>query len=226
MPNNATGSLHATGTLSAVAAYSGENDPVPPLLNHDDYGTFASLDLDYYLGLASDRIRDFCDWHIFPSLTHTVYCDLTGDGTIFLPTTHATQVVSVTPSWPGACAVDSCSYFLDKESSVIRFNAYGYGFAPTPNSASLWPIDTVRLFDAYPKHFRKMLVTFTHGYNTIPPTVQGVAFEMLMRALEKPAGVASQVQAGPYRFVFNEFGFVLSEDQKNRLAKHRQAAVA
>jgi hypothetical protein len=46
-----------------------------------------------------------------------------------------------------------------------------------------------------------------------------------MRTLEKPAGVASQVQAGPYKFVFNEFGLVLSEDQKKRLAKYRLPAV-
>jgi hypothetical protein len=82
------------------------------------------------------------------------------------------------------------------------------------------------LFDAYRKHNHRMVITFTHGYDVLPPTVQSVAFEMVMRALEKPAGVASEVQAGPYRYKFNEFGFVLSPDQKNRLARYRPSAVA
>jgi len=222
---NATGALSASGQLTCAAQYSGENDPVPALLSHDDYATFQSLDLDYFLEAAADRIRDFCQWHISPSLTHTRYCDMTGDGTIMLPTTHLTNVVSVIPPWPGGQILDPSTYVPDPR-GWISFTPYQYGFAPTPGTANLWPIDTVRLFDAYPKHNHRMLVTFTHGYKKLPLNVQEVAFELVMRALEKPAGIASDVQAGPYRYKFGEFGLVLSEDQKTRLTKFRLVGVA
>jgi hypothetical protein len=221
MPNNATGNLASTGTLKCAAQYTGEDDAIPALLSHDDYSTFQALDLDFFLTAAAERIRHFCHWHIFPVLTHTKYCDVSGDGTIMLPTTHALNVVSIVQPWPGGTLVDSSSYWLD-ERGWINFTPYQYGFAPTPNSSLLFPIDTVRLFDAYPKHNRRMIVTFTHGYSELPITVQEVAFELVMRTLEKPAGVASEVQAGPYRYKFNEFGLVLSEDQKSRLMSYRR----
>lgn len=225
MTNNATGNLHSSGMLTCAAQFTGENDAVPALLSHDDYPTFSSLDLDYFLLAAADRIRDFCDWHIFPSLTHTVILDMTGDGTIMLPTTHVTNVVSIVPTAPGSLIADPTTYTVDTR-GWINFIPFQFGFAPTPATASLFPIDTVRLFDAYPKHLTQMMVTFTHGYQTLPSTVQSVAFELVMRALEKPAGIASEVQAGPYRYKFGEFGFVLSEDQKNRLTKFRRPGVA
>jgi hypothetical protein len=221
MTNNATGSLHATATLTCTAAYTGENDPIPGLLSRDDYATFQSLDLDYFLIAAAERIREFCGWHIFPSLTHTKYVNIDGDGTIMLPTTHVTNVITVSEPWPGGVTLDPSTYWFD-ERGWINFTPFQYGFAPTPATSSLFPIDTVRLFDAYPKHNRRVLVTFTHGYSVLPQTVQTVAFELVMRALEKPAGVASEVQAGPYRYKFGEFGFVLSSDQKNRLMHYRR----
>jgi hypothetical protein len=199
--------------------FPGENDPVPALLSDDDYGTFASLDTDYFLAAAGDRIRQYLGWHLFPSLTTTRLCYLSGDGTILLPTRHLTAVVQVSPPWPGASAIDETAYTFD-ERGWISFLPMSYGFAPTPTSADLWPLDTVRLFDAYRKHEARMNVTFTHGYSQIPPTVAAVGYELVMRALEKPAGVAQQVQAGPYQFRFGEFGLVLTNDQKNRLSQY------
>jgi hypothetical protein len=138
-----------------------------------------------------------------------------------LPTTHVTNVITVSEPWPGGVTLDPSTYWVD-ERGWINFTPFQYGFAPTPATSSLFPIDTVRLFDAYPKHNRRVLVTFTHGYSVLPQNVQTVAFELVMRALEKPAGVASEVQAGPYRYKFGEFGFVLSPDQKNRLMHFRR----
>jgi hypothetical protein len=226
MVNNATGALHSTGTLTCTATYTGENDPVPALLSHDDYATFSSLDLDFFLLTAAERIRNYCGWHIFPVLTHTAFCDMTGDGTITIPTTHLINIVSIAPTWPpGAAVLDPSTYVADVR-GWVSFNSYRYGFAPTPNTAMLWPIDTVRLFDAYPRYNQVMVATYTHGFAALPLTVQEVAFELVMRTLEKPAGIASEVQAGPYRYKFLEFGMVLSEDQKGRLRKYRREAAS
>ena len=103
--------------------------------------------------------------------------------------------------------------------------AISYGFAPNPASANLWPIDTVRLFDAYPKQAKRMIVEFTHGFANLPYDVAQVAYELVTYVLEKPAGVAKEIQAGPYRYQFNTFGMVLNDDQKNRLDHYKLAAV-
>lgn len=194
------------------------NDPVPPLLNKDDYGTFADLDLDYFLAAAGDRVRRYLGWHVYPSLTTTGVYDMSGDGTIMLPTRNLTDVTAVSPAWNSEQTISG--YHWDQR-GWISLSARGYGFAPTPASVSLWPIDTVRMFDAYPKHQKRVQVTFTHGFEAMPPAVAEVGYELAMRAMEKPAGVASQVQAGPYNFKFSEFGLVLSDDQKNRLAFYK-----
>jgi hypothetical protein len=198
----------------------GENDAVPALLNLSDYSTFASVDADTFIAAAGDRIREYCGWHIYPSLTSTAICQLSGDGTILLPTLYLTSVVSLAPPWPDAPTIDASAYHFSTD-GLISFNPMQYGYGPTPASANLWPIDTMRLFDAYPKHLRNMTVTFTHGYTQIPPTVAAVGYELAMRAMEKPAGVASSVTAGPYSYRFGEFGFVLSDDQKKRLSYYR-----
>jgi hypothetical protein len=202
-----------------------EGQPVPSLLTDQDYTKFATLDIQSFLTAAGERIREYCGWHIYPELTTQGKYDLSGDGTIMLPTTHLTGVSCVSPPYPDANPIAEGSYFWD-ERGWISFTPYQYGFAPTPASVNLWPIDTVRLFDAYPKHNLRLNVTFTHGYPTVPSVVAEVGYELLMRTLEKPAGVASQVQAGPYKFVFQEFGLILSDDQKNRLAKYRLPAVS
>ena len=199
-----------------VTPPAGLNGAAPPLLNDDDFADFSSLDQEWFLAAAGETIRNYLGWHLAPSLTETKFCSMTGDGTILVPTMYLTGVTSVTPPWPGATAISSDAYTWN-QSGLIYFKPYSYGFAPTPASADLWPIDTVRLFDAYRKHNRHMSVEFTHGYAKLPYSVAEVAYEVVMRAMEKPAGVATEVNAGPYKYVFQEFGIVLSEDQKNRL---------
>lgn len=198
---------------------------VPALLNSGDFDDFSSLDPDWFLAAAGTTIRNYLRWHVAPSITQTSVLDMTGDGTILLPTQYLTAVSSVTPPWTGAATIDPGSYVWDQRGWITFLPALTYGFAPTPASASLWPIDTVRLFDAYRKQDRRMVVTFTHGYANTPFDVAQVAYELVMYAMEKPAGVAKEVQAGPYRYQFNTFGMVLNEDQRQRLDRYKLAAV-
>lgn len=195
----------------------------PPLLNDDDYSDFAGLDLDWYLNAAGSTVRSFLGWHCAPSLTVTRYVDMTGDGTILLPTRHLTAVTSVAPAWSGAPALDAGCYWWDDRGWINIKGLYGAGL--NPGLADLWPIDTARLFDAYPKRDRRMVVEFTHGWPNLPYPVAEVSYELVMRMLEKPAGVAEAVQAGPYKFNFREFGCVLSDDQKDRLASYKLPGV-
>jgi hypothetical protein len=202
--------------------YSGTD--IPPLLNSTDYATFSGLSQDWFISAAGVTVRNFLGWHVAPNVTETLYCDMTGDGTIFLPSRYVTAVASVTPPWPGAPAVASGAYYFDQR-GWITLLPMSYGYAPSPATGMLWPIDTVRLFDAYPKNNRRMIVEFSHGYENLPFPVAEVAYELVMRAMEKPAGVATDVTAGPYQYKFQEFGMVLSDDQKNRLASYKIPSV-
>lgn len=194
---------------------------VPPLLNATDYTKFSGLDVDWFINAAGATIRNFLNWHVSPSITQTCYRDVSGDGTIMLPSRYVTDVASVTPPWDGAAAIDPDAYTWDQRGWISFKTGITYGFAPSPASASLWPIDTARLFDAYRRQSRRMIIEFTHGYDVLPYPIAEVGYELVMRVLEKPAGVASEVQAGPYRYRFGEFGIVLSADQKNRIASYR-----
>lgn len=199
--------------INPVGASSGPTQ-IPPLLSVDDYATFSSLDVEWFTAAAGEVIRNYCQWHIAPSIEETVWCDVLGDGRIYLPTMYLTGVTSVKPTWPNAPTLHG---FQWDQRGWVSFRNYGYGFGPNPANTDLAPIDTVRLFDAYPKHNKRMIVEFTHGYASLPYPVAAVASELAMRAIEKPAGAANKVSAGPYQFSFLELGLVLSEDQKNRL---------
>lgn len=193
----------------------GANPPMPPLLNPDDYSTFAEIDSGWFLAAAGAAIRRFCDWHIYPSLTESKYSLMGGDGTVILRSGHVTGVTSITLP-VNSQVIDPSCYFLDPMSSVVHFVRP----AGALNSSGWWAVPFGGT-NAYPKYFRHVWVEMTHGYDELPPEVAEVAYELVMRAMEKPAGVANKVQAGPYRFEFDPFGLILSEDQKCRLSPYK-----
>lgn len=57
------------------------------------------------LEAASSAVRSYCEWHIAPSLTHTVTVEASA-GVILLPTLQLTDVVSVTSVVSGSSPLD------------------------------------------------------------------------------------------------------------------------
>lgn len=192
---------------------------MPPLLSTDDYVTFAGLDINWFITGAGAVIRRFCSWHVYPSLTETKSCVMGGDGTIIIPSGFVTSIESITLPWNNQ-TLDSSTYWLDQAASVVHWtcispNGQGYWWGSNPQGS----------LNAYPKYNRHAIVEFTHGYDVLPPEVAEVGMELAMRALEKPAGVASEIRAGPYSYVFNEFGLLLTESQKSKLSAFRLPAI-
>lgn len=101
---------------------------------------FVGVDLD-----AQSVIRDYCGWHIAPSVEETVLFDTQGPGLIFLPSLYVTAIGSVT--------VDGVAW----DSSLFRW--WGGG----------------RLEGSWPVGPRLVQVTFTHGYAACPGAVQAAA---------------------------------------------------
>jgi len=179
-----------------------------PLLNATDLASFQASDPAWFLEAAGDAIRNFCQWHIYPSVDVTVECPIQPDGTIMLPSLYVTDVASVTL---GDLELDSNTYHWH-QSGYIRRHRQSY--FPWP----LWPLEDEHPFREFPSPFgRYAEVTFTHGYDVLPPVVASVGMELANRAMELPSGVAKQISSGPYSIGFGELGVVLSDDQRRRL---------
>lgn len=182
-------------------------NPVP-LLNATDLASFQALDQDWFLNAAGDTIRNFCQWHIYPSLTVTQEVPIQPDGTIMLPSLYVTSVTSVT--------VDG----LELDPTAYRWHQAGYikrhhqAYFQWP----LYPLEAEQPFREYPSPLARYAeVTYTHGYSTLPPIVAAVGMELTTRALELPSGVASRISSGPYSIDLVALGIVLTDDQRRRL---------
>lgn len=165
------------------------------LLNATDFGKFKSKDEAWFLGAAGETIRDYCEWHIFPVVSETgVLATIGNEGIVILPTLNLVSVED------------------------IRLNG-------APLTAGVWEMNpagfiTYRGWAARRARGCVVSVDFTHGYDEIPKAVAEVGYELTSRTMEKPAGVVEDMTRGPTRMKFGEFGAVLSDDQKARLAPH------
>lgn len=184
----------------------------PNLLNADDFGKFKSKDESWFLDAATDVLRDYCGWHIYPEVPVTNQSARIGNtGIVMLPTLNLVSVQRVT--------------FDEIELPVAGYEAHAsgwiqlVGYAHTGESGFV--AQWANAAHYAPSGMRWVTVDYTHGFSTLPKAVAEVGYELVARTLEKPAGVAKSLRAGPYDFAFNEFGMVLTEDQQQRLNAYR-----
>lgn len=180
-----------------------------PLLNAADLASFQGLDQNWFLNAAGDTIRNFCQWHIYPSLTVTQQIvPIQPDGTIMLPSLYVTNVASVTIN---GVELDPTAYRWH-QAGYIKRHRQAYFQWP------LYPLEDEQRFREYPSALSRFAeVTYTHGYSTLPPIVAAVGMELTTRALELPSGVASRISSGPYSIDLVALGIVLTDDQRRRL---------
>lgn len=166
-----------------------------PLLNATDFASFQAKDPNWFLGAIGDTIVDFCGWHIYPVLPDTnVDTKVGSKGIIILPTLNLVSVQAVRIN---GTVIDPSLYTV-YTTGYITYDGYN------GRRARGLPVS----------------VDMTHGYVTVPKPVAEVGFELTGRTIEKPAGVVQDIQRGPTRMKFGEFGPVLSDDQKDRLGPY------
>jgi len=117
---------------------------------------------------VSAAIRNYCGWHVTPSLSELLTLDGPGGRLLSLPTKYLTAVSSI---------VEDETVLADK--SDFRWSADG----SVKRLAALWS-DDFRIIDA----------TITHGYPTAR-AVKAVALAVVTRELSSPTG-ATREQAG------------------------------
>ena len=126
------------------------------------------------------------------------------DGTINLPTLWLTGVAAISI---GGIELDPATYWWHRAGYIHRHNA-GQPYTAYP----LWPLEDDTPFREYPSALaRHANVTYTHGYDTLPAQVATVGLELASKAMELPAGLATQITAGPHSITFGALGVVLSD---------------
>jgi hypothetical protein len=212
--------------------------------NDSDWAAFSRGDPEYLLRTAGRTIRQYCGWHLFPSLQMTLNNLVIGsNGAIMLPSLHVTDVESVVLQ-TGIDADDTVTMDPDQytwfDYGKVQpaglfwwsgsYTAYYYG----PDSPAYVPW----------MNYGWATVTFTHGYDSLPEDIKQVAFEMARASGasgttggggQLPANTNIKEVASPgFRLVLGGAGQgmggtgtvgSLTENQKNRLASYRIGAV-
>jgi len=129
---------------------------LPPLLTDGS---------DAALVLASAAVRDYCGWHIAPSITETVTTRGNGRRDLLLPTLRLTDVSAATND---AVAVTVTEW---DEIGLVRYPG--------------WP--------AWSSTMRGVTLTITHGYDECPEALAGAIRSMASRGVTSLGVTRSQV---------------------------------
>lgn len=120
---------------------------------------------DPALALACAAVRDYCGWHIAPSVTQTVTTRGDGRRDLLLPTLHLTDVTDATNDGVAVAVTEW------DEIGVVRFPG--------------WPIWSTSM--------RGVTVTITHGYDYCPEALAGAIRSMAARGVTSLGVTRSQV---------------------------------
>ena len=126
------------------------------------------------LDAASNYVRRYCGWHIYPELEMDLLLDAPGGHHLRLPSRHVTAITSLTF---GDDLAPTDSY---------RWSASG-DIEQLPTSME-WA-------SGFPSGFRTLHAIFTSGYEEVPPELAILVLGIAARALSSPSGVTRE-QAG------------------------------
>jgi hypothetical protein len=136
---------------------------LPPLFDPTRLAGFTAEQQADAAAAASATVRNYCRWHIAPSITDVLTLDGTGAMVLPLPSLHVTDVAEVTEV--GTVITD------------YEWSARGL----LRRSGGLWPAC-----------WRSVVVTLTHGYEDIPEDVAVVAYAVARQSLTNPAGIRQE----------------------------------
>jgi hypothetical protein len=202
--------------------------PLPPLVTIDDpdYAKYKAGDEEYLLRVACAAIRDYCGWHIAPSLTETkTQLKVGSKGIVMLPSRYVTDVaeVKVHNHDPTAevVVIDPNNYEVFQQGWLegVTYQVWGWGWPGAyygPDAPYYQPVQSVLLVD----------VTMTHGYDELPDNIKQIAFE-----LAHTTGTTGQLISGvksitspQYSTTFSDAvkaGMTFSDDQMHTLDDYR-----
>lgn len=189
-----------------------------------DWGLYNTSDPDFLLKSVGETIRDYCGWHLFPSMTVTLdKLEIGSGGIMMLPSLYVTDVSDVTvfdePDSSGT-TLDPATYVWHQSGYIeplnrAQFSAVpGYWYEPGPAFLPLTGGGRVS-------------VTLTHGYPALPLNIKRVAYELAGWANslgpDGSGGDVKQIKSPGFALGLGgkvSLGMNLNPDQKNRLANY------
>jgi hypothetical protein len=220
------------------------------LVSDPDWAKASAGDPEFILRATGDTIRNYCGWHISPSITETVRKREVGsNGIIMLPSLYVTDVHEVVfhdyqpvPYYPSPPYSEAFGnpypgpYVI--QPGTYRWFQEGYIEPADSPYASVWgylPNTSGGYAD----------VTLTHGYECVPNDIKMVAYELAQSVLALhgdsggggitaiPGGVTgisspgfSLTLGGSASSSTTSIGMNLNDDQKERLADYKIGGVA
>lgn len=155
------------------------------------------------LNIASGKIRDECGWPISQEIGAVATLDGNGERALWLPSLLVTAVASVVEDG-FALAV------------VTGFDWTSYG-------------RLLRVNRCWSSKARSVVVTFTHGYVTVPDGVKGICLSLGSRLYDNFVALRSKTVGGvsvTYGGSAGSLGPGLTADEKEDLAAYRLPVLA
>lgn len=151
---------------------------------------------------AEALVRGFCGWHIAPSRADVTHTATEPRGrVILLPSLHVTAIASITRDGV-SLATDDYDWSAN---GIVTTRQGGWSG-------------------------RSVVVTFTHGYASVPAEVTAVVQAIAQRAVQNPGSLV-RTQDGPFADTYSQTGFnqslplALHDAEKDVLRRYRIPSV-
>jgi hypothetical protein len=207
---------------------------IDPIITTDDLNKYLTGDPDLYIQIASDCVRAFCNWHIWPNITQSIKLFGTGNMALPLPTLQATSVANVVVD---GVAWDDTRYELQGppnnqlRAKRLYHDISGYVDYDI-NGSDTWRWGYNRF-----GYQRPVTLDLTHGYVDVPIALKGVVLNLAGRAQAMPSTWLRSMQSETYRYEFVSGlmsraagpagvtipaigGFQITGDEMNQLARY------
>jgi hypothetical protein len=147
--------------------------------------------LDTLVEVASGVVRNYCEWSISEETVTARVFDADGSRLLLLPTLHLTDVDEV----------------LIDGTEVTDFSWSEMGALCRQGR---WPVG-----------FRRVTVTFTHGYAEVPAEIQAIVFGLAQRGATVTPGLRTRtVGAVTYQYADGASGSALDVAEKSVLDRY------
>ncbi|WP_157777247.1 hypothetical protein [Nocardia terpenica] len=146
------------------------SDVLAPLAGTGELADYEAGSPELAVRIANALVRDWCGWHIAPTITETVVADGSGTAVLMLPTLHLRDVHTVTEN----------GHPIDL--TRVRWSGAGY----------------LRRDTAWTGREQGVRAGITHGWPDPPPVVAAVVLGIAKRAKDTPATAIRARTAGPF----------------------------
>jgi hypothetical protein len=169
---------------------------VAPLADLNDWGNYATGDppsnAEALLDAASGLVRTYCGWSISEEIVDGAVFDSDGSKLLLLPTLHLTVVTQV----------------LVDGTEVTDFTWSQMGALAREG--------------CWPAGFRRITVSFTHGWNPVQAEVKAMVVGLVSRVSTTPANLEQKtVGAVTYRYTEAGASMVLGSAEQRVLDRYR-----